>query len=379
MNVGLAIYRALRAINLESTDKIPLLNTIGGSSFAEKLSGVSRRERNKHIRAFHEALDVDLSYSMAFVSEECKYRWEDTLPEQTVYGSYEDFRGDYPYTDLWHIAYKGCEVARSPASTILWVTERPFKEYRELLSYLREYDPRECEVRSVREISAHYRECWERQQRLLEGVTLVAGELYLTLFTFFIVHVGWKFMARLIYQNPELLDEALARYAEVSKKHMEAWSRVGIKAFVCHDDIATQLGPMVNPDWYWEHVFPIYRELWRPLKRKGIKIIFISDGNYTPLIEGLAWAGADGFKINPDAKLGHSELESLLDRYGGRKIFSLSVRRDIMMHGTEKDVVSELRFIMSLAKRYNGVFIHQEEEGKHFDAYYKTWVENRVR
>lgn len=59
------------------------------------------------------------------------------------------------------------------------------------------------------------------------------------------------------------------------------------------------------------------------------------------------------------------------------KVFSISMRREIMLYGDTEEITSELEFLTSLAKRYNGVFIHQEDKPKDIDAYYKTWVENR--
>jgi len=50
-----------------------------------------------------------------------------------------------------------------------------------------------------------------------------------------------------------------------------------------------------------------------------------------------------------------------------------------MIHGGRKEIISELGFLMSLAKRYNGVFMHQEDKPAHLDAYYETWVKNRIR
>jgi hypothetical protein len=371
--------RALRALNLEFTDKMPLLGTIGDAEFAERITGISRHNYEEHIQALYRTLDVDIVYRMGIRNEQSMRAWEEQKVEQTVYGSFEDFREDFPFTDAWHTAYKGCRVARTPTATYLWVAERPFKTYDQLKRYLKRYDPREDEERSVKEIAENYKESWGCLQDTLGNLTLVAGEFYLTLLTFFIAHIGWNFMARLIYQDQNLFDEVLAKYAEVSKKHVEAWSRTGIKAFVSHDDIATELGPMVSPAWYWKHLFPLYRKIWQPTRDKGIKLIFVSDGDYTPLIDGLVWAGVDGLKINPDARLSHTDLTKILAEYGGRKVLSISVRREKMIHGSRKEIISELGFLMSLAKKYNGVFIHQEDRPTYLDAYYETWVKNRIR
>ena len=371
--------RALRALNLEFTDKIPLLGTIGDAEFAERITGISRHNYEEHIHALYRTLDVDMVYRMGIRNEQSMRAWEEKKVEQTVYGSFEDFKEAFPFSDAWHIAFEGCRLARTPTATYLWVADRPFKTYGELTRYLKSYDPREDEERSVKEIAEHYRASWMRLQEMFGDLTLVAGEFYLTLLTFFIVRIGWRFLARLIYQDQNLLDEVLTKYAEVSKKHVEAWSRTGIKVFVSHDDIATELGPMVSPAWYWEHLFPLYRKIWQPIRAKGIKLIFVSDGDYTPLIDGLVWTGVDGLKINPDARLSRTDLSRILEEYGGRKVFSISMRREKMINGSRKEIISELGFLMSLAKKYNGVFIHQEDRPTQLDAYYETWVKNRIR
>jgi len=371
--------RAIEALNLEPTDKIPMLGLIGDAEFAEKITGISRRNWKEHVPALYKVLDVDMVYRTGITDEELMYSWEEEKIGQSVYGTFDDFKATFPYTDAWHIAYKGCKLARTSAATFLWVAGRPFKTYDELINHLKKYDPREDEKRTVNRIAEQYEDSWRRLQDLLGDVTLVAGEFYLTLLTFFIVRIGWNLMARLIYKDQALLDEVLAKYAEVSEKHMEAWSRTGIKAFVSHDDIATELGPMVSPAWYWEHLFPLYKKVWQPMKAKKIKIIFVSDGNYTPLMDGLAWSGADGFKINPDARLDHEDIMALLDKFGGKKILSLSVRRETMMFGTEKELASELEFLMNLAKKHDGVFIYQQDKPTLFEAYYRTWIKNRAR
>ena len=43
--------RALRAVNLKPTDKIPLLGTIGDTRFGERLTGVRSSEGNRYLRA----------------------------------------------------------------------------------------------------------------------------------------------------------------------------------------------------------------------------------------------------------------------------------------------------------------------------------------
>ncbi|KYH40970.1 MAG: hypothetical protein AYL32_007880 [Candidatus Bathyarchaeota archaeon B26-2] len=367
--------RALRAINLKPTDKIPLLGTIGDTRFGEKLTGIKSSEGSRYLKALHKALDVDMIY----VLETRMDRSPIEQREDTVYGKFEDFEDSFPYYDSFHIAYKGYTLARTKTATQLWVVRRPFKTYKEMLKYLENYDPREDEFRTAKEIAEECRRTYRHYQDVLEDVTLVAGETYLTLFTFFIVRIGWQLLARLILKDVEVFDELARRYAEITKRHTEAWAKSGIKAFVCHDDVAFREGPVMSPSWFKEHVFPHYRDIWRPLKDKGIRVFFISDGNYLPLMDGLAEAGAEGFKVNPDARLSRVDIERLCAKYGGKKVLMLSPRRDVLKNGTVREAVSEVEFITALAQRYNGVFVHGLSDTPHLEACYQTWIRNREK
>ena len=70
------------------------------------------------------------------------------------------------------------------------------------------------------------------------------------------------------------------------------------KGLLSHDDLASYNGPVMSPEWLREHILRWYRKIWEPIKRKGIKVIFVSDGDYSLLIDDLAKLGADGFMID---------------------------------------------------------------------------------
>ncbi len=164
-------------------------------------------------------------------------------------------------------------LARTESATQLWITERPFRTYDELVTYLkRDFDPISWEKRSMGELVENYTYSYRKIQEPLNGITLVAGEVYLSLFTFFIIHLGHRMTLLLLRRDPELFIEALDKYAEVSIMHMEAWSEVGIKAFVSHDDIALKDGPMMPPALFRKYIAPFYGKVWKPLREKGIKI-----------------------------------------------------------------------------------------------------------
>ncbi|MFB0523776.1 MAG: uroporphyrinogen decarboxylase family protein, partial [Candidatus Bathyarchaeia archaeon] len=302
------------------------------------------------------------------------------MPRKTIYGDYDFFRnrlGDF--ADGFLLAYKDMKLAQSPVVTFPWVVDRPFKTYPGLLDYLGSWDPREQETRSVKELSEHYREFWRKRQDLYGDVTLVGGETYVTLWTFFVIHLGYPFLARLIHEDIEVFDEAAAKFAEVTRKYQEAWATTGIKTFLQHDDIATENGPVMPPEWFRKHIFSHYRDMWKPLKERGITVINLSDGNHTQLFEGYVEAGSDGFELTYDANLSHADFERLYEKWGGKKVLIVSPNREKIVYGTKKETIAEIEFMTSLIGKHNGVFLAHMYSPHHPAVAYKTWIKNRWR
>ncbi|RLF18861.1 MAG: hypothetical protein DRZ82_07440 [Thermoprotei archaeon] len=74
------------------------------------------------------------------------------------------------------------------------------------MNYLKyEFEPIRWESRSLEDIIKNYAYSYNRLQEPLKEVTLIAGEVYLTIFTFFLVHLGHRFTLLLLMRNPELL------------------------------------------------------------------------------------------------------------------------------------------------------------------------------
>jgi len=381
-NSNMGYQRALKALNLEYTEKIPLLGGIGLARtrgvrrlLSQELKGIERSEGDRYTRALYKALDIDMIYTTGPTP-----RRKEKMPRKTIYGDYEFFRKRLGgFGDAFHLAYRGMKLGQSPVATQLWVVERPFKTYPELLDYLESWNPDEQENRSVKELTEQYGEFWRGRQKLYEDVTLVCGATYVTLWTFFVIHLGYPFLSRLIHQDIDVFDESVAKFAAVTKKYHEAWARSGIKAFIQHDDIATENGPVMSPQWFREHLFPHFKEMWKPFKEKDIKVINLSDGNHTPFFEGYAEIGSDGFFVWNDANLSHADFEKLYEKWGGKKVLIFQPNRETMMYGTRKETIAEIEFMTSLSKKYNGAFLHGLGSRHHPSSAYKAWIKNRER
>ena len=370
--------RALEALNLR---RVKSLLLSGAPTYDERLVerltgvkvyGVSLREKMK---AVFEALDVDLFYQLGV---NLNVAWSDSKP-RLIEGFFEELKEDFPFTDAFHVAYKNLRLRRTESASQLWVVERPFKNYGELVSYLKNYDPREDEPRSVSEITSEYRRVLQEYEELLGETTLYAGEFYLTLFTYLDIQIGLQMIARLSRQNPEILDELVSKYAQVARKHVGAWSNTGIKVFVSHDDVAWRGGLFFPAEWYRKHILRWWKHIWKPVKDKGIKLIYVSDGDYRSLMEDLVKIGVDGFHVEWDPRFSRRDVENLMEKYGGDKIFLLHPSYEVLTRGSISEVEEEARWFISLSRKYPSVFFAGTPPGNpvNEEVFLRTWFSER--
>jgi hypothetical protein len=136
----------------------------------------------------------------------------------------------------------------------------------------------------------------------------------------------------------------------------------------------------MSPNWYEERIFPYYKKIWKPAKDAGLKIMFVSDGNYVPLMKGLADAGADGFHIEWDPRLSRTTLELVVRKYGQDKILAFGPNYEVMTYGKAEDVVSEAEWISNLAKTVPAHFLSDVEGTiNNIKLFWRTWNRNRQR
>ena len=97
---------------------------------------------------------------------------------------------------------------------------------------------------------------------------------------------------------PDLIDDLLEVHTRRSVKWIDHLPEGhGIEAVFCGDDIAYKSGPMLSPRWFGQHYFHRLARVSDAFHRKGIKVLFHSDGDLNPILDGLVEAGIDG--LNP--------------------------------------------------------------------------------
>jgi len=153
--------------------------------------------------------------------------------------------------------------------------------------------------------------------------------------------------------EPERFQPVLQGFAEVSRRNLSAWSAEGMALMLIHDDIAMEQGPVFRPEWYRERLFPLYEYLLEPLRAQpGLKLAFVSDGYYTPLLDDLVALGFDGFMVNACMDMGE-----IARKYGERVFLMGNVDTTVLTFGTRDDVVREVQRSLDEGLPAGGHFI----------------------
>lgn len=172
------------------------------------------------------------------------------------------------------------------------------------------------------------------------------GGYYKTIVSGCIQSFGWEMLLLAAGTDPKRFGEyVLEGFFRLTLANIKAWAETGIKVFISHDDMVWTQGAIFHPDWYRKYVFPRYRKLWQPLKEKGIKVLFCSDGDYTEFIDDIAQAGADGFIFEP-----LTDLELVVQKYGRTHVFVGNADCRVLTFGTREDVKAEVKRCLDLGK-----------------------------
>jgi uroporphyrinogen decarboxylase len=301
--------RALQAIHLQPTDRAAHQETLDHPAFMQELIGYDpwSSPQQAYIDAY-KALDVD---------------WIFGVPKRAV--RFEKGQSSRE-------GEEGVRYTEWGLSGSSWREEFPFGDVEDVLKY----DPRVLKSKEDIQSAIDGR---RSDQALMGESALVSGLYYTTLFQFPIMTFGWELFLTAAAAEPERFQRVLEGFAEVSRFNMEAWAAGGFDVMFLHDDVAIERGLVFHPEWYRKRLFPLYEYLLEPLKaNKKTRIAFVSDGDYTPLLDDLVALGFDGFIINANMNLAE------IARRIGRDHFLIgNASTSILTFGRPEDVRREVK------------------------------------
>jgi hypothetical protein len=188
---------------------------------------------------------------------------------------------------------------------------------------------------------------------------VISGGYYKTIVSAAIQAFGWEMLLLGAAEDSDRFGEdVLGSIFEYSLHHFKAWAQTSIEVFMCHDDMVWTQGPFMHPDFYRKYIFPRYKELWKPLKDAGKRVLFTSDGTFDMFLDDLVDAGADGFCFEPT-----NDLAMMVEKYGQTHVLMGGADCRTLTFGTKEDIERELRGVFYLARGCPGFVF---ATGNHF-------------
>jgi len=254
--------------------------------------------------------------------------------------------GPAEWKDLGRVTDMGHAVYMADGEDFRTTVTCPFESTEQVLSFdaADEYG-----LPDVAERAAFFQRVTDRM-RSLHPTAVIPGGYYKTLISGCIEAFGWDMFLTAVGEDADRFGQyVLEGIYRLSLANYRAWADTDINAFICHDDMVWTEGAIFKPDWYRRYVFPRYRKLWQPLKEKGIKVLFCSDGDFTEFIDDLAQAGADGFIFEP-----LTSLERIVEKYGRSHVIIGNADCRVLTFGDKEDIEREVKRCMDVAKACPG-------------------------
>ena len=321
--------RAIKALRMEPTDKIPSCEVLEHPQIVFSETGIDPYVDPK--RACVEAAKkLDIDWLLNLPSRAVQFTKEETTK------TLEDGR---KLTE-WGIA--GSE----------WEDETVFHSVEDVLNYR----PLEDTTGRARVVSKKYRDDRinvARENRELAGENcLMTGMYYTTLFQFGIMAFGWENFLVAAGSDPETYSIILDQFAEISYQNITEWVKDDCPITFFHDDLAITRGLVFKPEWYRKEIFPRYEKIIEPAKHAGKRIIFVSDGNYSELIDDIFAVGVDGIMVDC-----YNDLDSILKKHGEEHPIIGNIDTLILTNGSYEDIKKEVKRCAEVGKRYPGYFL----------------------
>ncbi len=237
-------------------------------------------------------------------------------------------------TDMGHADFlEGGIDRRQPAHC-------PFTDAEEVLAFdaVKEYG-----LPDFQKLVAYYEQSYQEGQRTF-AESVFTGGYYKTIVSGAIDAFGWD-MLLLGAAEPDRFEKVLDSFYRLTLHHMRAWAATTAPVIIQHDDFVWSEGPFMNPEFYRRVIIPRYRELWKPLRAAGKKVLFCSDANWDCFVDDIAEAGADGFIFEP-----MMALDLIVKKYGRTKcIIGSKVDTRTLTFGTKDQIRAEVDATLELA------------------------------
>jgi len=177
--------------------------------------------------------------------------------------------------------------------------------------------------------------------------------------------MGLETLGLTLYDDPDLIRDL---HKVVNEFLIEAAKRVieaGVDAVCVADDIAYHSGPFLSPSDFRKYSLPYIAELIQEIRKRGVPVIFHSDGNLNLILDDLVDTGINA--LNPIEKNANMDLKEIKEKYGRKICLIGGVDNQVLSGSTPEDVEREVRKDLDIAAPGGG-YIPSSDSGDLLDV-----------
>lgn len=184
--------------------------------------------------------------------------------------------------------------------------------------------------------------------------------------------LGHEMMLLAMIERPEWVHDIFQTCADLEIQMLELVESEGMVcdgAFV-YGDMAYRAGPLMSPQHYREFLRPCHKRFFDEFHKRGMPVIFHSDGDIRLVLDDLIDAGVSA--VNPlEAKAG-LDVRKLAPVYGDRLGFVGNIDATVLLTNDLEKVREEIRSKLEAVMPYRGYIYHSDHSvppGVKLDTY----------
>lgn len=236
-----------------------------------------------------------------------------------------------------------------------WISRRPFSSVTELEAHMPEM-PDEQQIReNYGPAISNIVDIFSGQDRVYIGCTEgPLSDAY--------TYTDIEMLSMAIYDAPELVDRLLEVTGEYSRCLATVYAENNTPPLqFMGEDIAGTNGPIFSPAYIEEKCLPLWKKIAAPIKARGGKFIYHTDGRYGSLLE-LIFGKLEADCLNPIERCGCNDIFSIESRYPDKFFFGNVCCETTLPFGNCFDVEDETLELIEKIGPHKNIFIGSSSE-----------------
>jgi len=282
--------RFVRTLNFEEPDRVATWDMVNNVDLYTELGGAG--PINEVVPRTYQRLGIDAT------------RWPIGLPPTESKTWCSDRFG-------FLVSKNQFKFKTIPEQGTTWLVESPFKTLGDLTDV-------QMEPLSESEILDEFIPIVQSFMKAYEKFGVVYIFCGATIFDDTVLLLGWPLFTRAVYQERNKLRKLLDKFTYVQEVLAKGWAELDPAAYMYGDDIAYKHGLMISPKFLREDWLPRVKRVIEPVRKKGIKALFHSDGNLWRFIDDLIEVGFEG--LNPIEPAAYMDIGDVKAKYGDKLV-----------------------------------------------------------